>query len=588
MYLPNLKWIVRGSTFANNYNALIIKYLRLTRFAPRFVLHRLRCQIAAIALSLLIGTSSAAFAQLTTSEVFSSYQNRIDVADTMTAKLYAQRQSLPASAQDIQPLEKTVDPNTYVLGPGDGLYLNVYAIHSLDQNLSVTPEGRLLIPNMGPVDVAGLTISEAQKKVIDFLKRDYKSPDASLSLRRLRPIKISLLGDVISPGVQSALALQRVSEIIDRAGGVRSTSSLRNIEIRNLSGAVRAKADLFRYYALGDLSANPVVESGDVIVVPSATRFVSLSGGLTQPQRMEYVDGEKLGNAIALCRGLLPAAITDSIEIVRFEASDPSVQDHRFVNFRDGENPPLRDGDVVFIRSMLKYHVAKMAGIGGEVNYPGRYPIEVGTTRIKDILQRSGGLLSTASIEQAVLIRRVGINTWENDPEFRRLNTLAPLRKEGLSEEEYTYLLARYSQFSRSVMVVDFKALLAGDESQNLLLREEDSIAVPRALGFVTVSGSVNSQGNIEYIPGGSYADYIAKAGGYASTADRSAVRVVNPKTSSYIDPRSEHDYKIAPGDLIIVPQEHSEFWKDVGTATIFTAQILSIITGLYLFFKKP
>ncbi len=527
-------------------------------------------------------------AQLSTSEVYSSYQNKMDVVDTTMAKIYAQRVGQPAGPQDAQPLEQTVDPNHYILGPGDGLNLTVYAFHSLDQNLTVTPEGRLLIPNAGPVQVSGLTVTEAQKRVVDFLKRDYKSPDASLSLRRLRPIKISLLGDVLSPGVQSAVALQRVSEIIDKAGGMKASSSLRNIEIRDLSGHIRARADIFRYYALGDLSANPEVQSGDVIVVPSAKRFVTLMGSVSQPQRMEFVEGDSLTTAIALSKGLLPAAITDSIEITRFEASNPSHQEHQYVNLANGENPLLQDGDQVFIRSLLKYHVAQMAGVGGEVNYPGRYPIQAGTTRIKDLLQRAGGMLPTASLEQAMLIRRVGVNTWENDPEFKRIFALAPLRKEGITDEEFTYMMARSDQFNRSVMVVDFKSLLAGDESQNLLIREEDSVFVPRALGYVTVSGSVNNQGNVVYIPNGTFDEYISRAGGYTSTANRSGVRVVNPKTGSYIDPSSIRDYKILPGDLIIVPQERSEFWKNLGIATALTSQILTIVAGVYLFIKKP
>jgi hypothetical protein len=161
------------------------------------------------------------------------------------------------------------------------------------------------------------------------------------------------------------------------------------------------------------------------------------------------------------------------------------------------------------------------------------------------------------------------------------------MRKDGMSDEEYSYFSARAEQFDRSTMVVDFKALLAGDQSQNILLREEDSIYFPRALGYVTVSGSVNKQGNVGYIEGGTWQDYIAKAGGFASTADRSATRVVNPKSGSYIDPRSNHAYQIAPGDMIIVPQERSDFWKDAVTATALTAQVITIFAGIYLLFKK-
>jgi hypothetical protein len=155
---------------------------------------------------------------------------------------------------------------------------------------------------------------------------------------------------------------------------------------------------------------------------------------------------------------------------------------------------------------------------------------------------------------------------------------MAGLRKEGLTEEQYDYYSSHFLQFA---MVVDFKALMSGDQSQNIFLREQDSIYIPRAMGYVTVSGSVNNQGNVEYIEGGSWHDYIAKAGGFTSDADRGAIRVVNPKTGSFIDPRSESDYIITPGDMIIVPEEEAHFWKDVTAATTLAASVLTIIVGI-------
>jgi protein involved in polysaccharide export with SLBB domain len=535
---------------------------------------------------LAVATVRPASAQLNTSEVFSSFQNKFGVADTLTERLLAGRRT--GTAYDAQPLEGPIDPNTYVLGPGDGLYLDVYAAHALDQDVTVTPEGKILIPRIGEAQVAGQTLAEAQKTVTKLLSKEYKSPDASLSMRRVRPVKISVLGEVLSQGVQSATALQRVSEIIDRAGGLKPTSSVRNIEIRTPTGSVRAHADLLRYFALGDLSANPTVQSGDVIVVPTATRSISIYGGVSAPQRMEFSDHDSLSTAIALAHGLLPAAITDSIEIARFSASDPSHAERMYVNYTRGDNPLLMDGDQIFIRSVTQYHVPRYASVGGEVPFPGRFAIEPGVTRLKDLIQRAGGVLQTASLDQAVLIRKVGVGTWESDPEFLHIRELAPMRKEGLTDQELAYYTGRFDQLVRATMVVDFKALMTrNDESQNILLREQDSISFPRAMGYVTVSGSVNQQGNIGYIEGGSYEDYIAKAGGYTSTADRGSVRVVNPKTGSFIDPRSERSYHIAPGDMIIVQTEHSDFWKNMQTVTAITAQVLTIVAGVFLLVKK-
>jgi len=553
----------------------------------RSYFERGRTSVIALSSSVFLSLFCAlASAQVTSSEVYSTFQNSMGVADTLTERLIAERQGAHAN-NEVQALEHAIDPATYQLGPGDGVYLNVYAVHGLDQDLTVTPEGRLLIPGVGPVDVAGLSIIEAEQKVRQALAKDYRSPDVSLSLRRLRPIKVNVIGDVLSAGMQTAIATQRVSEVIERSGGFKENSSLRNIEIRTPTGALRAKADLVKYYSAGDLSANPRVEAGDVIVVPQATRFILVSGSVANPQRLEFVPGDSLSTVIALCRGLLPSAVPDSIQIARYPANDPVHTEWKFVNYANGENPALHEGDEIFIRSNSQYHVPRLVSIAGEVPYPGQYPIEPGSTRLKDVLLRAGGTLSTASLQEAVLIRRTGIGSWEADPEFLRIKNIGPLLKEGLSEQEYSYYEARLDRFFRATMVVDFKALMSGDSSQNLLLREQDSIYIPRAMGYITVSGAVNNQGNVRYIDGGSWRDYVEEAGGFSATADRSQMRIVSPKTGSYVDPQADPGYQISPGDMLIVPQERPTFWKDVGSATAITAQMITIVAGLFLLYKN-
>jgi protein involved in polysaccharide export with SLBB domain len=526
-------------------------------------------------------------AQLSSSELYQQFQNQVGVMDTTTERLLSQRQAIRAG-YDVQALEGPVDPKTYILGPGDGVYLNVYELHSLDQDLTVTPEGKLLLPRIGEVEVAGLTVTDAEKKVAELLSHDYKSPNASLSLRKLRPIKVSILGEVLVPGVQSATAMQRVSEVIDKSGGFKKISSLRNIEVRSATGSLRTSADLFKYYALGDLSANPMLQSGDVIYVPAATQFVTVNGAVVNSGRFEYVKGETLKQLIGLAHGFLPSAMMDTIDIARYSTTNPGSAQLLTVLYAHGDNPVLEEGDQVFIRGRVDYHQPHIVEVSGQVRYPGRINITPGQTRLKDVLSSAGGILPTGSLDEAVVIRRIGTGSWESDVELQRLQNVNMVRKDGLTDEEYTYYLARMRQYNRSVMIVDFRKLFQNNDStQNIVMREEDSVYVPRARGFVTVSGSVNSQGNVGFIDGGSFEDYIAKAGGYTSSADRSAVRVVNSKTGSYIDPRSESSYQITPGDMIVVPQERSEFWKNLGTVTAITAQILTIVAGIFLLVKK-
>lgn len=509
--------------------------------------------------------------------------NRTAVADTMTQRLLAQREAIRAGT-DAQALETAIDPKTYILGPGDGVYLNVYSAHTLDQDLTVTPEGRIIVPQTGQIDVAGLTVTNAEKKINQLLARDYKNPQAYLSIRKMRTMKISVLGEVLSPGVHQVTSMMRVSEVINKAGDLTDKSSLRNIEIRRADGSLRAKADLDKYYFTGDLAANPVLEGGDVIMVPRVMKMFIINGSVGTPGTYEYADGDKLSSVIALAKGLKPGSRIDSIEIARFSPDDQNHARRIYVNFASGEDPEIKEGDVISIRGTSQYHLPRVVSVFGEVQYPGKYSIELGETKLSDVLRRAGGILPSGSLDESLVIRRAGVGSWENDPEYIMIERLKGFDEKRISDDQFNYYMARSRQLGRSVEVVNFRALLEkGDQSQDIIMRDEDSVWIPRARGFVSVIGCVSNQGNVGYIEGGTYRDYIERAGGYTSIADKSAIRVINSKSSTYINPRSDGDYQIGPGDTIVIPAEKHDFWKNFETITTITAQVITIIAGIIL-----
>lgn len=508
------------------------------------------------------------------------FKNRLGVADTITEKILAQRQAIRAG-YDAQAQEVAIDPATYVLGPGDGVYLDIFSIRSMDQDLTVTPEGRLIIPQTGTLTVAGMTLAEAERQVNDLLRKNYKKPEASLSLRRLRSIKVSVIGDVLAPGVFTVTAASRVHEAIERAGGFITKSSLRNVEIRDQQGKLRAKADMQRFLAAGDLDANPVIEGGDVVLIPRVRSYVTINGAVSDPGIKEYVVGDKLSTLIKVSRGLRPDALLDSIEISRFLPDDPTRAIRQYVSLTD--DPELYEGDAVLIRARSQYHVPKLVSISGEVRHPGKYAIEPGVTRLTDVLSRAGGILPNGSLDDAVVLRRAGV-TWESDPEYIMLDRLVGDKENPLSEDQYNYYIARTRQLGRSVMIVNFRSLLQqGDAVQDILLRDEDSISVPRSRGFVSVLGNVTNPGNVMYDEHASWTDYVRFAGGYTSSADEGEVRIINSRTSTYIDPSNDNTYKIGPGDTIVVPSEKKEFWKNFESVTAITAQVLTIVAGILL-----
>jgi protein involved in polysaccharide export with SLBB domain len=336
-----------------------------------------------------------------------------------------------------------------------------------------------------------------------------------------------------------------------------------------------------RFLAAGDLDANPVIEGGDVVLIPRVRSYVTMNGAVSDPGMKEFVVGDKLSTLIKVSRGLRPDALIDSIEISRFLPDDPSRAVRHYVGLTD--DPELHEGDAVHISARSQYHVPKLVSVSGEVRHPGKFAIEPGVTRLTDVLSRAGGILPNGSLDDAVVLRRAGI-TWESDPEYIMLDRLVGDKANPLTDDQYNYYIARTRQLGRSVMIVNFRSLLQkGDALQDILLRDEDSISVPRSRGFVSVLGNVTNPGNIMYDEHANWSDYIRFAGGYTSSADEGEVRIINSRTSTYIDPRGDNTYKIGPGDTIVVPSEKDTFWKNFESVTAITAQVLTIVAGILL-----
>ena len=176
----------------------------------------------------------------------------------------------PAPSADA-PIEGRVDPDTYRVGPGDEFALRYSDL--LDPKiLRVAPSGELLLPDAGPVAVAGLTLRETQARVREQLRPYIRGKGFMLALHRPRRFRIPVLGDVERPGSVTLQAPVRASEAIAAAGGIGPTGARRGIQVRRGSDTLRV--DLVRYTRSGDLEANPLVFETDVVYVPATGRHI--------------------------------------------------------------------------------------------------------------------------------------------------------------------------------------------------------------------------------------------------------------------------------------------------------------------------
>ncbi|MAT40663.1 MAG: hypothetical protein CL946_13785 [Ectothiorhodospiraceae bacterium] len=459
-------------------------------------------------------------------------------------------------------IEVPVVDSVYIVGPGDMLTISIFATQYYNYTLPVHSDGTIVVPMIGKVDIRKSTLLEVRQLLRELLRREVRSGEILVSLYKPRKVKVTVSGAIRKPGVVILPATARVSEALDMTGGeIKDTTSLRNIVVRGPHG-VRAIADLQRFYRIGDLDANPFVNSGDVIYFPKKDMSVGVFGAVNNSGWMDYKPGETLRSAIEVCQGLKAAAFLDSIEIVRFNPDHITTSSIHLSITNYDTNPnadiELQPKDLVLIREIPQFRRHDLIVIEGEVNYEGSYSILEGTTKLSDIIEQAGGFTADASLEEASITRRT--DETERDKEFERLKQISPA---DMQEDEYEYFKAR-SRERVGQMVVNFKKLfLANDTTEDLYLRDGDYIEIPKLKNYIRVIGRVNNPGNIIFTDEWIFEDYITAAGGYGWRAEDGDVRVIKARTGELVDAEDYDDYSLEPGDTIWVPEEPEvKFWE--------------------------
>jgi len=462
-------------------------------------------------------------------------------------------------------LDRPVDPNSYIVGPGDGFVVYIWGQVNQFHELIVTPEGKLIVPYVEPIPVAGLTLAEAKKKVVQKVREHYRV-DVSVELKALRRIRVFVTGQVARPGAYDVSPAHRAMDVLSSVG------SRRNIRIFRRNGDT-LWVDLDRFLNLGDLSANPYLEAGDVIYVPPRGDVVHIYGAVKIGNRNAYElrSGETIADLIELAGGLREDALPEA-ELVRFK--DDGVTKEQYTLDLNGllhSNPGnpfyLKPGDQLFIRHIPNWRPRAWVEVRGEVRKPGPYPIEDGVTTLSQVIEEAGGFTERAFLKKATLERRQAQYVL-SDPELVRLQQISSVMGglEKMKPLEYDYLKTR-SRENRSLLAVNFERLFVeGDKSQDVVLRYGDLIHIPRKWETVTVSGQVDHPGMIPFVDGMGPDYYIRQAGGYTQRADKGRVQVIRARTQVWM--RKEEIKTLEPGDTIFVPEKPEHDWwglfKDV------------------------
>ena len=355
-------------------------------------------------------------------------------------------------------LESPVDPETYILGPGDGLFVSLTGSISHVYWASITLQGKLYLKTpvseitigapsyvQGPVyqtferiQVSGMTLTNAEKKANEVASKYFKNVQVSLGLARFRRCKVFVVGDVFKPGVINATPVTRASEVLKRAR-LQGTASRAGIELLR-GGDVHSIINLYSFELTGDPSANPFVMDGDIIMVPAMKKRVIVRGAvygsgvyslrisaLTAEQTRtsegiyELEPADKATDIVRKAGGVAPwADLRNSYVKRRTGAEGVAIKigvdlEKVLVEGDTLADVPMEDGDILVVPS-----VEDVVYVEGAVNAPGavRYQPELGAL---SYIGLAGGPTDRASMSRVKIRRSSGETvSVSSNPEIKR------------------------------------------------------------------------------------------------------------------------------------------------------------------------
>jgi protein involved in polysaccharide export with SLBB domain len=307
------------------------------------------------------------------------------------------------------PMDLPAGPD-YVVGPGDGLSVDLWGGVSQRLYRVVDREGRVSLPEVGPILVSGKSLAAVQENLQQVLRTQFRDVSADVSLSRLRTIRVYEVGDVTSPGAYDISSLSTPLNALFAAGGPTQRGSMRILKHYRGTQLIET-VDVYDLLLHGVKTDLQRLENGDTVQVPPIGPQVTVEGMVRRPAIYELRDEKSLASVLELAGGLLPTAALRHIEVQRIVAHDkqtmlsvdiPEAGDVSEVT-KKLEAFEINDGDRIRIFPIVPYNQDTVY-VQGHVVRPGRYSFRA-DMRVTDVISSYKDLLPEPATQYAEIIR---------------------------------------------------------------------------------------------------------------------------------------------------------------------------------------
>ena len=446
-------------------------------------------------------------------------------------------------------------PPNYRIGPGDHIIVQLFGKRNVEYKLIVTRDGNILVPEYGPVKVAGLTFDEIELLITEGFERRVIGARAVVTMGQLRAIQIRITGDVTQPGVYTVGGLSTMIDALLASGGVRPTGTLRKIELIR-DGRRIARLDLYDLLLRGRVEEDTFLQHNDTIFVPPIGQIVYVGGEVQRPAIYELRGEKSVGQVIAMAGGLLPTASLRHSHIERIQAGGIRTlvdfsRSGRVASDKAIMNTSIRTGDLLRVLP-LEDELEDVILLSGHVKRPGGYQFRPGM-RVSEVLPGAGVLLPGADVD-FLLIKRKNPKTLRTEAVY--VDLIEAFTNPGGSKD-----IALQSH--DHLMVFD----LASNREQELagVVQELDVQATDyRPSRVVELSGALRYPGRLPLQDGAHLLDIVSMAGGlqpgteiyYGVLArtqypNRDVEAISFSIAAAVADPESQANIVVKPGDRL-------------------------------------
>ena len=479
-------------------------------------------------------------------------------------------------------LDNSINPDNYYIGGGDAFSVHIVELPSVEYFIVVDQNCDAVISDLGIVRLGKKNLSQAKTILCDFIRSKLKKPyEVYISLTRVKSAIITVSGEISLPGTYQLEGTNRLFDVL-RISNNNILPPIKDFNYREVKCSHQDTTvfyDLLKFLFLGDNSQNPYVYPGDNININLSTRKIYISGTVSNNSKgpIPIKPNEKAKDFLSLFNF---DCATDSNNILITKYNEHNQSRTIVFSLKEPADITLDDRDVIVVPPKSDYPRLQIVEVKGEINRPGKYPIQSQKTDAMTIIEQAGGPTSRGNLKRAFVVRQAKITAIEDammpqDNSQLGLPTVQPLTSPVVRPEVAAAL-------SNVTISKDYSIFPLRENAREILLEPDDQLIIPKIENVVYVSGHVKMPGAYPFVEGHDPLYYIKKAGGFTSKGDKSNVFKMIQYGEVY---QIKEKSLVEEGDVVVVPESQQYKYLTTVMLPIITI-VLSGLSTLILFYS--